>query len=108
MSTQLLVARDFGKTTATANLGVIYEWGERIENEVESTFRLQWRYRMTEAFEPSIELHAGQDTVAVGPSLSGLYRVSQGKKLRWEIGAFTGVNERSPDQIVKASLEFEF
>ena len=108
VSTQLLIARDFGKTTAIANLGVIYEWGERIESEFESTLRLQWRYRMTEAFEPSIELHAGQDTIAVGPSLSGLYRLSQGKKLRWAIGVFTGVDEQSPDQILKASLEFEF
>ena len=28
----LLAARDFGKITATANLGVIYEWGQGIDN----------------------------------------------------------------------------
>lgn len=107
-STQLLAVRDLGRTTVTANLGLIYEWGERVQNEIESTFRLQARYRMKESFEPSIELHVGQDTTALGPSFSGLLRVADGQKLRWELGLFAGVSEKSPDQILKANLEFEF
>ncbi len=107
-STQLLVVRDIGRTTVTANVGLTYEWGERVQNEVESTFRMQARYRLHAAFEPSIELHVGQDTTALGPSFNGLFRVADGRKLRWELGLFAGLNERSPDQILKANLEFEF
>jgi hypothetical protein len=107
-STQMLVSRDWGKVSAIANIGVIYEWGERIQNEVETTLRVQTRYRLREAFEPALELHMGQDTRAIGPALTGLVRISQGKKLRWELGLFAGLDEKSPDRTVKANVEFEF
>ena len=108
MSTQLLATRDFGKTTATANLGVIYEWGERVSNEIETSLRLQMRYRWREIIEPSLEIHIGQDTFAAGPNLSGTIRAAQGRKLRWELGMFRGLEGRGPGHIVKANLEFEF
>jgi hypothetical protein len=108
LATQLLAVRDIGKTTITANVGVIYEWGETIQNELETTLRLQARYRWKESFEPSLEAHIGQDTTAIGPAVGGLVRIAAGKKLRWELGVFAGVSERSPDQILKANIEFEF
>jgi hypothetical protein len=107
-STQMLVSRDWGKVSAIANIGVIYEWGERIQNEVETTLRVQTRYRLREAFEPAFELHMGQDTKSAGPALTGLVRISNGKKLRWELGLFAGLDEKSPDRTVKANIEFEF
>ncbi len=108
VSAQLLASRDFGKTTVTANFGIIYEWGDTIQSELESTLHMQVRYRLKESFEPALELHVGQDTTAVGPAIGGLFRVSEGKKLRWEFGLFAGISERSPDSIVKANIEFEF
>jgi hypothetical protein len=69
---------------------------------------MQVRYRLKESFEPAIELHVGQDTTAVGPAIGGLFRISEGKKLRWEFGLFAGISERSPDSIVKANIEFQF
>lgn len=107
-SAYLLAVRDFGKTTLTANLGLIYERGESIQNEIETNLRMQARYRLAEVFEPGIELHVGQDTTAIGPVLNGLFRPSQRRKLRWELGYFAGVSERSPDNILRANLEFEF
>lgn len=107
-SAQLLASRDFGKASVIANFGVGYEWGERIQNEIETTLRVQTRYRLNEKFEPGLELHVGQDTTAIGPLLSGLVRVSRGRKLRWELGLFAGVSDSSPDHILKANLEFEF
>jgi len=104
----LLAARDFGRTTVTANFGLIYEGGERIKNEFESILRMQMRYRMKETFEPSLEVHVGQDTTAIGPTIGGLMRVSGGRKLRWDLGLFAGITERSPDHILKANIEFEF
>lgn len=107
-SAQLLASRDFGKTSVIANFGVGYEWGQRIQNEIETTLRVQARYRLNEKFEPGIELHVGQDTTAIGPLLSGLVRVSRGRKFRWELGLFAGVSDSSPDHILKANLEFEY
>jgi hypothetical protein len=107
-STILATSRDFGRVTATANLGLVYEWGEGVGNEFETKLHVQTRYRFKEALEPALEFHMGQDTLAIGPALTGLIRVSQGKKLRWELGIFAGIDNKSPDQTVKANIEFEF
>lgn len=108
VSSKLLATRDFGRTTATANLGVIYEWGERTSTEIETSFGLQVRYRWREAMEPLLEIHVGQGTVAVGPGLSGVIRAAKGRKLRWEIGAFRDLEGNGAEHIVKANVEFEF
>jgi len=108
MSTTLISTRDFGKWTGTANVGLIYEWGSGIDDEIESLLRLQARYRYKESLEPAVELHMGQDTVALGPSLSGLNRLSPGKKFRWEAGVFFGLDNKSPDQTFKIGFEYEF
>jgi hypothetical protein len=107
-STSILTTRDLGRWTGTANLDFIYEWGSGIDNEFETTLHLQMRYRYREAFEPGFEFHAGQDTIAAGPVLTGLYRIATGHKLRWSLGAFTGLDNVSPDNIVRANLEYEF
>lgn len=108
LSTNLLASRDFGKVTATANLSLIYEWGEGLPNEFETALHAQTRYRFKEAFEPAIELHMGQDTIVLGPAITGLFRISSGNKLRWELGIFAGLDDQSPDQTIKANVEFEF
>jgi hypothetical protein len=107
-ASRLIAARDIGKTTTLVNASLIYEWGEGRENEFETALQVQTRYRYREAFEPAIELHMGQDTIALGPAIIGLWRPSTGKKLRWELGVFAGLDEQSPDRTVKASIEFEF
>jgi hypothetical protein len=107
-STALLASRDFGRWTGTANLGLIYEWGSGVVSEVETALHVQARYRYRESFEPAIEFHMGQDTVALGPAITGLQRLSPGKKLRWEAGVFWGLSDASPDQTIKLNFEFEF
>lgn len=107
-SSKLIASRDFGRWSGTANLGVVYEWGFGIDDEVETELRMQARYRLKESLEPGIELHMGQDTRALGPALAGLYRLSPGKKLRWEAGVFFGLDTPSPDETFKFTFEFEF
>lgn len=107
-SATALSARDFGRWTAIANAGLVYEWGGGIENELETELRMQARYRYREMLEPAMELHLGQDTAALGPALTGLYRFVPGKKLRWEAGAFWALDDNTPDQVLKFSFEFEF
>jgi len=104
----LLSSRDFGRWTGTANLGVVYEWGSGIDNAIETVLRVQARYRLKESLEPAIELHAGQDSKAIGPALTGLLRLSPGKKLRWDAGIFFGLDNDSADQTIKLNLEYEF
>ena len=104
----LISARDFGRWSAVANLGVVYEWGSGVDDEFETELHLQTRFRYKERFEPAVELHAGQDTMALGPAFTGVYRASPGKKLRWNAGLFWGLDADSPDRVFKLNLEFEF
>jgi hypothetical protein len=106
--TTLVSARDFGRWSAVANFGLIYEWGSGVASEIETELHVQTRYRYREVFEPAVELHVGQDTTALGPAFTGLYRFSPGKKLRWNAGVFWGVDEDTPDRIFKLNLEYEF
>ena len=108
LSGLLIASRDFGRWTGIANVGLIYEWGSGVQNEIETALHVQTRYRLKETFEPAIELHMGQDTVALGPAIIGLGRLSPGKKLRWEAGIFFGLDNQSPDQTIKLTVEFEF
>lgn len=104
----LISSRDFGRWTGTANLGVVYEWGSGLDNEIETLLRVQARYRLKESLEPTIELHVGQDSKAIGPALTGLLRLSPGKKLRWDAGIFFGLDNASADETIKLNLEYEF
>ncbi len=108
VAASIMAARDVGRWTGTMNLGLIYEWGSGVQNEVESELRLQTRYRLRESVEPALELHIGQDVAVIGPTLSGLVRLAPGKKFRWDAGAFWAANERSPDRVFRLNLEYEF
>jgi hypothetical protein len=107
-SASVVAARDLGRWTALANLGLVYEWGGGVGDEIETDLHLQARYRMRESFEPAIELHMGQDTAVLGPVLTGLIRTAPGRKLRWEAGLFLPLDNASPDRVVRLNFEYEF
>lgn len=104
----VISARDFGRWSAVANLGLYYESGAGVDDEFETQFHMQTRYRLKEFFEPAIELHIGQDTAAVGPAVTGVYRLAPGKKLGWNVGIFRGIENETPDRIFKLIVEYEF
>lgn len=107
-SSVLITSRDFGRWTGKANFGITYEWGPGVKDEFETELRMQARYRLREVFEPAVELHMGQDTKALGPAVTGLHRLSPGKKIRWEAGVFFGLDSISPDETLKLNFEYEF
>jgi hypothetical protein len=107
-SAKVLSSRDFGRWTATANFALAYEWGAGVSDEIETEFHLQARHRFKEVLEPAVEFHMGQDVVLLGPLLAGVYRLSPGRKLRWDGGIFWGLDEKSPDRVIKLNIEYEF
>jgi len=106
--TTLLLEKEIGQFSATANLGLIYEWGNDIDNEWETSFALQTRYRYSPRFEPGLELYAGEDTRGAGPVIMGIERISLRKALRWELGAIFGLDNNTADYTLRAVVEFEF
>ena len=108
VSVSLLAERQWGKWIGTANLAGIYEWGNDINNEFETTIAAQARYRYKPELEPAIELYSGERNKGIGPILTGTKRLAPGKKLLWEFGVIFGMDKDSSDQTYRALLEYEF
>jgi hypothetical protein len=107
-ATTLLVEKEFGQWNGALNLSAIYEWGDDISNEWESELKAQLRYRYLRWFEPAVEFYSGELAKGLGPAALGAVRFSKGRKLRWELGLIFGLDSESPDQAVRAMLEYEF
>ncbi len=107
-STLLLLEKEFGRFSATANLGLIYEWGDDIDNEWESSLAVQGRYRLSPRLEPAVELYMGQDTLGLGPVLMGRERLGAARALRWEAGIIVGLDSDTADYTFRLLLEYEF
>ncbi|RLQ22479.1 hypothetical protein DWB85_07615 [Seongchinamella sediminis] len=107
-ATVLLLEREFGRFSGTANLGVIYEWGEDIADELETSLALQARYRYSPRLEPALELYSGEDTLGMGPVLMGMEKLGPMRALRWEAGVVLGLDSDSADYTLRAVLEYEF
>ncbi|MEH6590676.1 MAG: hypothetical protein V7746_10485 [Halioglobus sp.] len=109
-ATVLLLEKEFNRFSATANLGVIYEWGDDIENEWETTLALQGRYRMSPRLEPALEMYMGENTLGAGPVLMGVERIGSAgaNAFRWEAGVIFGLDSDTSDYTLRALLEYEF
>jgi hypothetical protein len=106
--TTVLVEKEWGNWVTTVNTGLVYEWGDDIENEWETLVSIQSRYRLGRAFEPALEFYGGQDTKGLGPVFLGDVRFSGKRKLRWEAGVIFGLDSDTADQTFRAMLEYEF
>jgi hypothetical protein len=107
-TTGFLIEKEFGKTSLTMNAFLVYEWGKDIQNEWETQFRVQYRYRYLSAFQPSIELYAGEDFIGIGPGFIGLYRFEGQKQLKWEAGFISEISQAEKNHSFRLALEFEF
>lgn len=108
LATGLLMEKEWGTWTGSANLWAIYEWGDTIKAELESALALQARYRYSRYFEPAIEFYSGQNTRGIGPVIMGDVKFSAGKKLHWEVGSILGLDSSTPDNTWRFLTEFEF
>ena len=104
----VLMEKELGQWVGTLNLSAVYEWGDDIRNEWESQLAAQLRYRYSVKVEPAVEFYSGQDVIGLGPVALGQVRFGKGRKLRWELGVILGVDSKSPDQVWRAMLEYEF
>ena len=104
----LITLHEWPSWIATGNLSLIYEWGSGVDDELETAFSGQLRYRHQEYLEPAIEFYQSDGTQGLGPVLTGLYRLGGGNKLNWELGVIWGTDSETPDANYKFNLEFEF
>jgi len=97
-----------GRWVAAANALLEYESGAEIENEFETAFRAQLRYRHRPAFEPAVELYLDDIDHAAGPAILGARPLGAGNQLRWELGLYFGLDSETPDLSLRTNLAFEF
>jgi len=107
-ATGILVEKEWGKWSGTANAFVGREWGSDIENEWETKLNLQARYRYSRAFEPAIEFYSGEDTQGLGPVFIGQVNLGVKRQIKWEAGSIFGLNKDSPNQTLRMLIEFEY
>lgn len=108
LSAGLLVEREFGRLSGTANLMLIQEWGDDIRDEFETAFSAQARYRLSRTLEPALEFYAGQDYRGLGPVFLGNLNLGIRRSLNWEAGIIFGADDDSPDHSYRLLLELEF
>ncbi len=104
----VIVLHEWNRVVGTANVGLVYEWGEGIENEWETRFSGQMKYRYKEIFEPGIEMYLGENSRALGPVVAGTYRLAPRKKLAWDTGVIFAFDNQTPDVSFKVNVEYEF
>lgn len=104
----ILAEKEFGRWSGAANLMLINEWGDDINDEFETALSLQARYRKSKAFEPGIEFYAGQNSRGIGPVVQGTFNVGIRKNVHWETGVIFGLGSVSPDTSFRFLVEFEF
>jgi hypothetical protein len=107
-STVLLLEKELGRYSATANLELSYESGSDIKDEIETGLALQGRYRYSPRIEPALELYVGEDTLGLGPVIMGAEKLGIMKTLRWQLGVIFAADSDTPDYTLRALLEYEF
>jgi high-affinity iron transporter len=112
----LLGQKDFGRNEVRVNL--LFEQPLQSGADLEMSYSWQYRYRLSEIFEPGIEMYGGAgDWGAVGsfddheqqlgPAVFGKLRTRDGA-LKYELGLLFGLTDVTPEATLRVLLEYEF
>jgi len=106
--TGLLLEKELGNFTTTANINFEKQFGDNHETEIGKAFngRVLWRYQPT--FQPALETFLEEEKKQAGPMIYGLFNLGNHKKLKYNAGVLLGLNDESPDQVWRFTLEYEF
>ena len=104
----ILAEKEHGRWSTAVNFLLISEWGDEVEDELETKLSVQTRLRYRSWLEPGFEFHSAQNTRALGPLLQGNFRLGVRKNLHWEAGFYVGLDQDTPDNSFRTALEYEF
>jgi hypothetical protein len=108
LSAGLIMEKEFGPTSLTLNALTVYEWGETLRSELETEFRMQYRYRWMPEVQPAIEFYSGENYKGVGPALMGVHKFSKENQLKWEFATIFAIDNSTINNTLRFALEFEF
>lgn len=97
-----------GRWSAAANVMAHYETGPDPKHDFEAEMAAQIRYRLTEPFEPAVEIYWDEDVIAIGPAAIGTLQLDGRNRLRWEAAALQSTKHQLARRIFRFALEWEF
>jgi high-affinity iron transporter len=112
----LLGQKDFGRNEVRLNF--VFEQPFESGADLEMEYRWQYRYRLSERFEPGIEMYGGagewgemgsfdDHEQQLGPAAFGKFRTQDGA-FKYELGLLFGLTDETPDTTLRFLLEYEF
>jgi hypothetical protein len=112
----MLAQKDFGRNEARVNL--VFEQPFESGADLEMEYRWQYRYRLSEVFEPGVEMYGGlgewgefgsfnDHEQQLGPAAYGKFRTASGA-IKYEVGLLFGLTSDTPDTTARFLLEYEF
>lgn len=108
-SIALLFEKEINRTSLTMNLFVGKEWGDDAdEDELQVSFRMNYRYRLWPEFQPAIEVYTGDEVFGIGPAFTGVYRYEKKKQLNYDLGFIYDTSGKGQERSLRFSLEWEF
>jgi hypothetical protein len=117
LETKLLLEKQIGRFTFTANPIFVHAIGPVGPHGLEFEYAWATRYRLRAELEPGFEAFGAigrvddvntlsEQTHQIGPDVRGAFRVGSGKLL-YNVGYLFGITDGSPDQAFKFELEYE-
>jgi hypothetical protein len=103
----VLWEKEWGNIITTANFFIDYELGSGVNDEFETAFHSQIKYRWSRYFEPAIELYMDEEARGLGPVFLGTQKLGV-NKLKWELGFIFGFNDETANQNLRFLLDYEF
>lgn len=103
-----LFQKQFNNWVASTNFFVEKKFGSDISTRgVEFKGAAQLKYRLSPGWEPALEYYGDEETHSIGSAILGKTRWV-GTPVKWELGAYAGLNDDTSDFTFRWLMEWEF
>ena len=99
--------KEWNRIITAANFHLDYEYGSGVENEFETAFHGQVKYRWSRYLEPALELYMDEEARGIGPVFLGSQKIGI-NNLNWELGLIFGFNGDTADKNLRFLIDYEF
>jgi len=103
-----LIQKENGDWLGLLNLMAEKEFGDNSETGVEGFGSMQVAWRKYENATPELEYYSSEYESTLGTLVSGHWKTGAKNKMGYKLGVMWGLDDNTPDYIVRSMIEFEF